>query len=573
VRLTDAVARLLADGHSCFVEVSPHPVLALALHATLEHAAPTGGQGPGTQATVVGTLRRDAGDLARVLLSLGELHARGQRVDWATVFAALGAMAGAGWRPRRVDLPTYAFQRERFWLEAPRPRGAAAVGAVEVAGEPVAHVEAVVERLLALAPEERELAMLALVQAQIADVLRLASPSLVEPHRPFTELGLDSIMALELRNRLGAAVRLRLPATLLFEYPTSHRLAFELLHQLRPDAQPAPARQPDAPPAILDPEGAVPESAVPEGADPEGAVPEEDGGAPLVSQIVQLLQLHEVDLAMQLLSVSARARRAGEARRRSRPRAPSPRPLQLARGPASSPPVLCLAPTPPVSIRVAYATLASSLAGRRDVWGLTRPGYGPEEALPSDLDELLAPHVEHVKEIAAGGPFVLLGFSSGGWIAHALAAQLERIGLPPTALVLVDTYLPGELTPGLLSVFMSWLTRFPLGQRDSEFTAFGWYFFELFARWTPTPIAAPTLFLRCAEPVPGIEREQVPGRGGWQSSWRDAHSLIDIPAHHYNAMMEHAGFAAQVIHDWLAALPAGSAREGLTPLLAQQPAW
>jgi acyl transferase domain-containing protein len=58
-------------------------------------------------AAVVGTLRRDHGGLDRFLLSLGELYARGLRVDWAPVIAG----------GRKVALPTYAFQRERYWPE------------------------------------------------------------------------------------------------------------------------------------------------------------------------------------------------------------------------------------------------------------------------------------------------------------------------------------------------------------------------------------------------------------------------------------------------------------------------
>ena len=57
---------------------------------------------------VVGTLRRDEGDLTRFLLSAGELFVRGVDIDWA------GYFAGSGARP--VDLPTYPFQRRRYWL-------------------------------------------------------------------------------------------------------------------------------------------------------------------------------------------------------------------------------------------------------------------------------------------------------------------------------------------------------------------------------------------------------------------------------------------------------------------------
>src|SRR6266540_1718644 len=104
VRFEEASRALLADGHRFFVEVSPHPVLNLALQQTVEASS--------LPAAVVGSLRRDEGDLGRFLLSLCELHAHGFRVDWTRVLQ----------RGKRVPLPTYAFQRERFWLDAPRDR-------------------------------------------------------------------------------------------------------------------------------------------------------------------------------------------------------------------------------------------------------------------------------------------------------------------------------------------------------------------------------------------------------------------------------------------------------------------
>ena len=108
VRFADATAQLVADGYRFFVEVSAHPVLALALHETLEHSAP--------DATVVSSLRRDDGDFARLLLSVAELHVRGRHFDWPAFFAPFHL--------RRVSLPTYPFQRERFWLDAPKDRKA-----------------------------------------------------------------------------------------------------------------------------------------------------------------------------------------------------------------------------------------------------------------------------------------------------------------------------------------------------------------------------------------------------------------------------------------------------------------
>ncbi|WP_307791424.1 type I polyketide synthase, partial [Streptomyces actuosus] len=101
VRFEEAVRGLLAAGHRTFIEVSPHPVVAFGLRETVEDAE--------ADAVVLGTLRRDQGGLDRFLTSLAEAHAQGVAVDWHSVFAGTGA--------RRVDLPTYAFQRMRFWPE------------------------------------------------------------------------------------------------------------------------------------------------------------------------------------------------------------------------------------------------------------------------------------------------------------------------------------------------------------------------------------------------------------------------------------------------------------------------
>nr|WP_172388081.1 type I polyketide synthase [Streptomyces sp. MNP-20] len=107
VRFAPAVDALMERGFDTFVEVSPHPVLTTSVEDV----------GAGRPVCVSGSLRRDEGGLDRFLLSAGELYVRGVEVAWAEVFAGSGA--------RRVDLPTYAFQRERYWLAG----GAAAADA------------------------------------------------------------------------------------------------------------------------------------------------------------------------------------------------------------------------------------------------------------------------------------------------------------------------------------------------------------------------------------------------------------------------------------------------------------
>ncbi|WP_344397100.1 type I polyketide synthase, partial [Streptomyces asiaticus] len=102
VELERVTRAVIEDGHHTFIEISPHPVLTTGLRETLDDADAHGG-------LVLASLRRDDGGLTRFLTALAEAYAHGVEVDWLPLFP------GA----RRVDLPTYAFQRERYWLDAP----------------------------------------------------------------------------------------------------------------------------------------------------------------------------------------------------------------------------------------------------------------------------------------------------------------------------------------------------------------------------------------------------------------------------------------------------------------------
>ncbi|MFI9496174.1 type I polyketide synthase, partial [Streptomyces halstedii] len=103
VRFDAAVRSLVEQGHEVFVEVSPHPVLTMALQDTAEA---TGAVEP---PVVVGTLRRDDGGPRRALRSAAELWVAGAAVDWSAVYAGTGA--------RPTALPGYPFQLRRYWLE------------------------------------------------------------------------------------------------------------------------------------------------------------------------------------------------------------------------------------------------------------------------------------------------------------------------------------------------------------------------------------------------------------------------------------------------------------------------
>ncbi|MFG2339576.1 SDR family NAD(P)-dependent oxidoreductase [Streptomyces yangpuensis] len=109
VEFHSTVENLLALGHTLFIEASPHPVLTIGIQDTAD-ATDTN---TNTAILATGSLRRDHGGLGRFFASLGHVHARGVEVDWQQVFAGTGA--------RQVDLPTYAFQHDRYWLEPARP--------------------------------------------------------------------------------------------------------------------------------------------------------------------------------------------------------------------------------------------------------------------------------------------------------------------------------------------------------------------------------------------------------------------------------------------------------------------
>ena len=94
------------------------------------------------------------------------------------------------------------------------------------------------DQLLSLPEEARSEALLGVVQAELATVLGLAQSSPVPEDRPLKNLGLDSLMAIELRNRLSAKARITLPVTLAFDYPTPRALAELLESRIELTVQP-----------------------------------------------------------------------------------------------------------------------------------------------------------------------------------------------------------------------------------------------------------------------------------------------------------------------------------------------
>lgn len=104
VLFSETVQKLAADGHTLFIELSPHPVLTAAIEETAQQTS--------LKLYPVASLEKEKDEQVSLRSSLGRLYTIGYPVDWTRVFPGRG---------RFVPLPTYPWQRQRFWFEA-KPR-------------------------------------------------------------------------------------------------------------------------------------------------------------------------------------------------------------------------------------------------------------------------------------------------------------------------------------------------------------------------------------------------------------------------------------------------------------------
>ncbi len=103
VLLEPVIRAQLEAGRRALIEIGPHPVLAFGVEETFEEVLTDP-----TEATLLFTLKREEDEPRRFALSLAEAHAQGIEVEWQAFFKGTSA--------KRVPLPTYPFQRKRYWL-------------------------------------------------------------------------------------------------------------------------------------------------------------------------------------------------------------------------------------------------------------------------------------------------------------------------------------------------------------------------------------------------------------------------------------------------------------------------
>ena len=218
-----AVQALRGDGYTVFVEASPHPLLGVDIEQICEATASDGGRDP----LIVGSLQRDQDSVLAFMRSMARLDVSGVGVVWDALSQGCG---------RRVELPTYAFQRRRYWLGSSGVGDAVSPGFSEPGhpgvGRGPGTVVGLRQRLAGLTDAERKTMVLDTVRGQVAAVLGHDSGVAIDVGRNFRDLGFDSLTAVEARNRLNILTGLRLPASLVFDYPTPDAVTAHVLTQL-----------------------------------------------------------------------------------------------------------------------------------------------------------------------------------------------------------------------------------------------------------------------------------------------------------------------------------------------------
>ncbi len=356
------------------------------------------------------------------------------------------------------------------------------------------------QRLDGLAGPEREQALVDLVLTTVAATLGHDDAGELRPTAGFLEIGVDSLAAVRIRNRLAAVLRLRLRATVTFDHPSPVVLARHLAELLATGAE-----------EVIDEDSAR------------------------MRESVLLTRDSDWQVTRTFLTSAAEL-----------PEPPAP--VRLTGGPGH-PALVCVPGIVGMSDPVQFARLAKSFKGERDVWALRHPGYRRAEALPRTRELLLDLHAAGLRAELGDQPFVLAGLSAGGLVAHQIARRLHELGTPPAGVVVLDSYVPSEhqrlvrLLPGLGEEAQARMDNPDLAVPGDD----GWITAMLHYQefdWTPAELPIPVLFVRAAEPLEGWPPD-------WAPVWPFEHTLAMAPGNHFTILEEHAADTAALIGDWM----------------------
>ncbi|MCC3773905.1 type I polyketide synthase [Streptomyces sp. UNOB3_S3] len=392
-------------------------------------------------------------------------------------------------------------------------------------------------RLLEMAEADRVRHVVDLVRTEAAAVLGHASVEEIGERRDFYELGFDSLTSVELRNRLGSATGLRLPATLVFDSKTPADLAAWLRSELA--SQPGPDGTPEG-----------------EGLRIPSGEPEIDS---LERLFLDAMTNGKMPEAQKMLATVAALRPTFEATAELED---LPLPATLAEGP-EGPKLICVsAPTANGGVHQ-YARLAAHFRGRRDVSALPLIGFATGERLPATPESATRVIAESALRASDGAPFVLVGHSSGGSFAYAAAGLLESTwGIRPEAVVLLDTLSiqhnsdEGVDYAGMMRLNFAGRDASPVRMTNSRLSAMGRWM-VLLNRLEVRPTTAPVLMIQCDRQLLGTESEAL-GTGGAAGGPQEplipsAHVRM-VDADHLSMVREDSAATATIMEEWLGAI-------------------
>ncbi|GHJ09220.1 polyketide synthase [Micromonospora humidisoli] len=355
-----------------------------------------------------------------------------------------------------------------------------------------------------------------LVRSRAATVLGHGDAADLDPALRFVELGFDSLTAMELRTALNEATGLRLATGVVFDHGSVDELAALLRTEL---AAPPAEERAGTPDAAADTMSALFRTAVKSGRVQQG-------------------------LSLLYAVADIRPTFDGPA---DLPQVPAPR--RLARG-DQGPAIICFPSPMALGGDQQYARFTAEFGGTRDVWTLPVPGFGRDESLPASADAAVRVFAEMVRPIAEQGPYVIVGYSSGGLFAHATAGELERQGHGPAGVVLLDTYLTTGSTTATFFTHMldSLLDReATFGEFSSaRLSAMGRYV-RLLQSCPVEAIDTPVLFVRPQESIVAGGDDD-----GWRATWETPHTLREVPGDHFTMMEGQVATTAGVVRDWIA---------------------
>jgi thioesterase domain-containing protein/acyl carrier protein len=439
------------------------------------------------------------------------------------LFDAAVAMDTALAIPIRFDIAALR-AGARAWTLPPLLRGL-----VRMPARPALEGGSLARRLAEASGAQHEELVLEAVCAEASAVLG-RSPEEVSAQASFLELGFDSLTAVELRNRLNAATGLQLPVALVLDCPTPVALAGYLLSRLREKADAGRG------------------SLAPVASDGTAKSSSEGGSDETISSLfVRAQSLGMADDFMGSLAAMSQFCATFDVKLGSDR---APKPIRLAQGPVL-PRLICVPPILATSGPHQYIGFARSFRDDRDVLVLPNPGFVSGELLPASAALAIETQAEAARVCSDGDPFVLVGHSTGGMLAHAVAACLEGVGIMPAGVVLLDTYLlHSRIAADMQHAVMERMLDDKASDayvNDTRLAAMATYL-RLFAAWQAQRIAAPTLLVRAAQPMSG-----TPAGPAWQPTWDLPHTSVDVPGDHFTMLGEHAHSTGQAVHDWLVA--------------------